>query len=76
MNELDRIFSRAGTTTASHFANDLAIGTGSRGRPFRAVSLVCNVAAMTAVANDERCESICAPSGGSRFRERRGGMSQ
>jgi D-sedoheptulose 7-phosphate isomerase len=38
--------------TASHFANDLAIGTRSSGRPFRVVSLVDNVPMLTAVAND------------------------
>jgi D-sedoheptulose 7-phosphate isomerase len=38
--------------TASHFANDLAIGTRSRSRPFRVVSLTDNVAVMTAIGND------------------------
>tara|TARA_R110000868_G_scaffold7354_3_gene39984 strand:- start:21384 stop:22013 length:630 start_codon:yes stop_codon:yes gene_type:complete len=40
--------------TASHFANDISIGTrtGDK-RPFRAVSLTDNVAVMTALANDE-----------------------
>jgi D-sedoheptulose 7-phosphate isomerase len=38
--------------TASHFANDLAIGTRTTGRPFRVVSLVDNVPMLTAVAND------------------------
>lgn len=38
--------------TASHFANDLAIGTRSLDRPFRAVSLADNVPVLTAVAND------------------------
>ncbi len=38
--------------TASHFANDLAIGTRSSGRPFRVMSLADNVPVLTAVAND------------------------
>ena len=38
--------------TASHFANDIAIGTRCWSRPFRAISLTDNVAVITAVAND------------------------
>lgn len=38
--------------TASHFANDIAIGTNSYGKPFRALSLADNQAIVTAVAND------------------------
>ena len=38
--------------TASHFANDLAIGTKAWRRPFRVISLTDNVAVLTAVAND------------------------
>lgn len=38
--------------TASHFANDLAIGTRSAGKPFRAISLTDNVPVMTAIGND------------------------
>jgi len=38
--------------TASHFANDLAIGTQSYEKPFRAVSLTDNQAIITAIAND------------------------
>jgi D-sedoheptulose 7-phosphate isomerase len=38
--------------TASHFANDIAIGSRSLNKPFRALSLTDNVALMTAVAND------------------------
>jgi len=38
--------------TASHFANDLAIGTNEYERPFRAISLSDNVAILTAVGND------------------------
>ena len=40
--------------TASHFANDISIGTRTRDqKPFRAVSLTDNVPVMTALANDE-----------------------
>jgi D-sedoheptulose 7-phosphate isomerase len=39
--------------TASHFANDFAIGTRSPAKPFRAIALTDNVAAMTAIANDD-----------------------
>ncbi len=40
--------------TASHFANDISIGTRTGDRkPFRAISLTDNVAIMTALANDE-----------------------
>lgn len=38
--------------TASHFANDLAIGTQSYDKPFRAISLTDNQAIITAIAND------------------------
>lgn len=38
--------------TASHFANDLAIGTNSYDQPFRVVSLTDNQAIITALAND------------------------
>jgi D-sedoheptulose 7-phosphate isomerase len=38
--------------TASHFANDLAIGTNDYENPFRAVSLTDNVPMLTALAND------------------------
>jgi len=38
--------------TASHFANDLAIGTNAYDKPFRAISLTDNVAIITAIAND------------------------
>ena len=35
--------------TASHFANDISIGTRSTGKPFRAISLTDNVAVLTAI---------------------------
>jgi D-sedoheptulose 7-phosphate isomerase len=38
--------------TASHFANDLSIGTNDYERPFRVVSLTDNVAVITAIGND------------------------
>lgn len=38
--------------TASHFANDLAIGTNSYNKPIRAISLTDNVAIITALGND------------------------
>ncbi len=44
--------------TASHFANDLAIGTRSPHKPFRAVSLTDNAAVITAIANDDGYDEI------------------
>lgn len=44
--------------TASHFANDLAIGTNSYSKPFRVVSLTDNHAIVTAIANDFGYEEI------------------
>jgi D-sedoheptulose 7-phosphate isomerase len=44
--------------TASHFANDLAIGTRSWDRPLRALSLTDNVPSLTAVANDYGYDEI------------------
>jgi D-sedoheptulose 7-phosphate isomerase len=38
--------------TASHFANDLSIGTNAYEKPFRVVSLTDNVPVMTALGND------------------------
>jgi D-sedoheptulose 7-phosphate isomerase len=38
--------------TASHFANDLSIGTNSYDKPFRAISLTDNQAIITAIGND------------------------
>ena len=45
-------------TTASHFANDLVIGTRSWSKPFRAMSLTDNQAIVTAIANDDGYENI------------------
>jgi D-sedoheptulose 7-phosphate isomerase len=44
--------------TASHFANDIAIGSRSRGKPFRALSLVDNLPLLTAVANDDGYDEV------------------
>jgi D-sedoheptulose 7-phosphate isomerase len=44
--------------TASHFANDLAIGTNSYSQPFRVISLTDNPAIITAVANDFGYEEV------------------
>jgi D-sedoheptulose 7-phosphate isomerase len=44
--------------TASHFANDIAIGTNSYDKPFRAVSLTDNQAIITAIGNDFGYEDI------------------
>ena len=38
--------------TASHFANDLSIGTRSSTKPFRIMSLTDNVPVLTAIGND------------------------
>ncbi len=45
-------------STASHFANDLAIGTNSYDKPFRVLSLTDNQPLITAVANDFGYEEI------------------
>ena len=44
--------------TASHFANDIAIGTRALEKPFRAVSLCDNQSVITAIANDDGYEHI------------------
>lgn len=44
--------------TASHFANDLSVGTRATRRPFRAISLCDNQAVITAVANDYGYEHV------------------
>ncbi len=44
--------------TASHFANDLAIGTRLLDKPFRVISLCDNNAVITAIANDDGYEQI------------------
>jgi len=44
--------------TASHFANDIAIGTKSYKKPFRVISLCDNNAIITAIGNDYGFEKI------------------
>lgn len=44
--------------TASHFANDIAIGTRTAGKPFRAMSLCDNNSVMTAIANDDGYDEV------------------
>ena len=44
--------------TASHFANDLAIGTRTNSNPFRVMSLTDNNAVITAIANDYGYENV------------------
>jgi D-sedoheptulose 7-phosphate isomerase len=44
--------------TSSHFANDVAIGTRSWSKPFRAIALTDNVAVMTAIGNDHGYDKI------------------
>ncbi len=44
--------------TASHFANDIGIGTNPPEKPFRAISLTDNAAVITAISNDDGYENI------------------
>jgi D-sedoheptulose 7-phosphate isomerase len=44
--------------TASHFANDISIGTRTYEKPFRVISLCDNQAVITAIANDDGYEKI------------------
>ncbi len=44
--------------TASHFVNDITIGTQSWHKPFRALSLTDNVATLTALGNDYGYDDI------------------
>ncbi len=44
--------------TASHFANDIGIGTNPPEKPFRAISLTDNSAVITAISNDDGYENI------------------
>ena len=45
-------------STASHFANDLSIGTRMQERPFRTISLCDNQSVITAIGNDYGYENI------------------
>ncbi len=44
--------------TASHFVNDISIGTNSKNKPFRALSLCDNQAVITAIANDSGYKEV------------------
>jgi D-sedoheptulose 7-phosphate isomerase len=44
--------------TASHFANDIAIGTRTESKHFRVISLCDNQAVITAIANDDGYEKV------------------
>jgi len=44
--------------TASHFANDLAFGTRENDKPFKVMSIVDNLAVLTALGNDYGYEEI------------------
>ena len=44
--------------TASHFANDMSIGTRTLSKPFKAISLCDNAAVVTAIANDDGYEEV------------------
>lgn len=44
--------------TASHFANDIAIGTRTYDKPFRVISLCDNPSIITAIANDDGYDKI------------------
>ena len=46
--------------TASHFANDVAIGNNDYKQPFRAISLADNMPIITAISNDVGYEEIFA----------------
>jgi Phosphoheptose isomerase len=45
-------------STASHFVNDISIGSKSWSKPFRANSLVDNTAVLTAIANDDGYDEV------------------
>lgn len=45
-------------STASHFANDLSIGTNSYSVPFRTISLADNTSILTAVGNDAGYDEV------------------
>ena len=46
------------SATASHFANDIAIGSRSWTKPYRAVALTDNTSIVTAIANDYGYDEI------------------
>ena len=57
-NKIFFIGNGGSAATASHFANDLAIGTRTNSNPFRVMSLTDNNAAITAIANDYGYENV------------------
>ena len=46
------------TSTATHFVNDVSLGSRQFEKPFRAISLCDNQAVITAIANDDGYENI------------------
>ncbi len=44
--------------TASHFANDLSVGTRSYQKPYKSIALTDNVSVITAIANDDSYDCI------------------
>ena len=46
--------------TSSHFANDLSIGTRQQEQPFKVISLVDNIATLSAIGNDYGYDQIFA----------------
>ena len=57
-NKIFFIGNGGSAATASHFANDLAIGTRTNSNPFRVMSLTDNNAVITAIANDYGYENV------------------
>ena len=45
-------------STATHFVNDISLGSRQFEKPFRAISLCDNQAVITAIANDDGYENI------------------
>ena len=45
-------------STATHFVNDISLGSRQFKKPFRAISLCDNQAVITAIANDDGYENI------------------
>lgn len=52
-NQIFFIGNGGSAATSSHFANDIAVGTRTKDRHFKAISLTDNNALMTALANDD-----------------------
>ncbi len=57
-NQIFFIGNGGSAATASHFANDISIGTRVTEKPFKAIALTDNMAIITAVANDDGYEYI------------------